>query len=219
LSTVQRAPRAVEIAWFLTALVASCALPSYQVEGRGDSSAAGSGSGGRGASGSDAASTGVSSASSGGSGSAGGQGGAGGQDVADAGVCNTEFGRCPDLSEAGKPCPCKGNICFVDNCDLMGGGETHGLICKPDPQNADQLIWTADPTKFACCPQNKRPCKPDLGEVCVVTEKPAGAVCATNPCDMGQSLDCAVCANKLCVEPSLACEVKINTVFCSVPMP
>lgn len=217
MSIVQRTRRAAEIAGFIAALAASCALPSYQIERRDETSSAGSGGGGRGASGSDAAS----------SSSQGGLGGADGLDAGsdadsgkgdtDAAVCNGDFGQCDNPSAEGQPCSCKGNICLLDKCDLTGGGNAHGLICKPDPKNLDQLLWTALPDQLQCCPENKRPCRPDLEEICVQTQKPVGVACVKNTCDTGQNLDCQGCAAALCVDMSTVCEVKSGIVICSPP--
>jgi hypothetical protein len=215
LSTVQRTRRAAEIIGFIAALAASCALPAYQVEGRGESSAAGTG--GLGASGSEASS----------SGSQGGRGGADGVDgggdpdgdggKGDAAVCNLDFIQCENLSAEGQPCFCKSSICFIDKCELTGAGEAHALACKPDPNNPDKLIWTRLPEALQCCPQNKRPCRTDLKEVCVDTKKPAGVACVKNPCETLPMLDCMGCASALCVDPSTVCTLNGSIVVCSPP--
>jgi hypothetical protein len=187
----------------------SCALPPYQVQEGDKSSAAGSGAGGAG--GKDAV---TSSASSGGK---EGEGGAGGHGDADGGVCNGDFAPCPALDIESKPCACQGNVCFVAQCDFSGGVEAHGFVCKADPTNPDQLVWTAEAENLQCCPKTEKPCRLDAGEICVVTESPAGAHCATNTCDVGQNLDCQGCAGLLCVETSPSCNVMSGIVFCGAP--
>src|SRR5262249_27067066 len=109
-STVQRTPRAGAIAWCIAVVAASCALPRYQVDDRGTTSAAGSG--GQGTGGSAAVTTAAGSGGQGGQGGgAGGAGGAGGHGGADGGACNGDFAPCPSANAESQPCACEGDVC------------------------------------------------------------------------------------------------------------